>query len=318
MPFRRSGHRFGQPPHSGGAEAKGALAGRRGTGSKKGGGRPGGRLLVLALLLVLAAGGAVPRVERLLFGVRPGVTLDGQPMGGLLPAEVRARVEAMARARYRPPREARVEPKSGRILAEQPGEQIDVAATVRTVLDAPAGSRVRAVRLPVEPRITARLLRSMTRVLGSYRTWLEGSWERVHNIEVGAAAVDYFLVKPGEVFSFWRALGEPTRERGYLEAPVISGEAFVPGVGGGLCQLSSTLYNAVLDARLEVVERHGHSLAVDYVPPGRDATVAWDMLDFRFRNDSDGPILVRARIEGWQLHVWILGPAQASHGGPAN
>ncbi|MBX5464452.1 MAG: VanW family protein [Clostridia bacterium] len=267
---------------------------------------------------MLAAGGAVPRVERLLFGVRPGVTLDGKPMGGLLPGEVRARVQAMARAAYRPPRNARVEPGSGRILPEQAGEQVDVAATVRAVLDARAGARLRSVRLPVEPRITARLLRSMTRQLGSYRTWLEGSWERVHNIEVGAAALDNSLVLPGEVFSFWRALGEPTRARGYLEAPVISGEAFVPGVGGGLCQVSSTLYNAVLDAGLEVVERHGHSLAVDYVPPGRDATVAWDMLDFRFRNDSDGPVLVRARIEGWQLHVWILAPAQAPHAGAAN
>lgn len=239
-------------------------------------------------------------------------------MGGLLPAEVRSRVERMAHARYRPPRDARVERRTGRILPERAGEQIDVAATVRAVLNAPAGGRVRAVRLPIEPRITARLLRSMTRELGGYRTWLEGSWERVHNIEVGASSLDYVLVRPGEVFSFWKVLGEPTRERGYLDAPVISGEAFVPGLGGGLCQVSSTLYNAVLDAHLEVVERHAHSLAVDYVPPGRDATVAWDMLDFRFRNDSDGPILIRAAIEGWQLHVWILAPAQASAGGSTN
>lgn len=87
-------------------------------------------------------------------------------------------------------------------------------------------------------------------------------------------------------------------ETGYLDAMVIVGNKFEPGLGGGICQVSSTLYNSVLLAGLEIVERHNHNLAVAYVQVGRDATVAWGLQDFKFRNNTDRPIYIRALTSG--------------------
>ena len=81
----------------------------------------------------------------------------------------------------------------------------------------------------------------------------------------------------------------------------------LPGVGGGICQTSTTLYNAVRAAGLEIVERRIHSIAPSYIQHGRDATVAWPHTDFKFRNNSDHRVIVKAGIQGWRVRVWIVG-----------
>ena len=87
-------------------------------------------------------------------------------------------------------------------------------------------------------------------------------------------------------------------EAGYKEALIIEGNTFTPGLGGGVCQVSSTLYNVVLLANLEVIERHPHSLPVSYVPPGRDATVSFPVLDFKFKNSTDAYLQICSFVEG--------------------
>lgn len=135
-------------------------------------------------------------------------------------------------------------------------------------------------------------------LIGQYTTYFNGGQiNRTHNIQVAAKTIDGKVLAPGERFSFNQTVGERTVAAGYREALVIEGDAFVPGLGGGVCQVSSTLYNAVLLADLQIVERHPHSLPVDYVPDGKDATVAYPVLDFRFRNSKSANIIIRCSVE---------------------
>jgi len=120
---------------------------------------------------------------------------------------------------------------------------------------------------------------------------------RTENIRLAAKALDGKLLAPGERFSFNGSVGERTNEAGYKEALIIEGNTFIPGLGGGVCQVSSTLYNAVLLAQLEILERHRHTLPITYVPPGQDATVAYPVLDFKFRNSTDAYLLIRSFVD---------------------
>lgn len=147
----------------------------------------------------------------------------------------------------------------------------------------------------------------LTHILGDFSTPLMGSPDRVHNIRLSLQAINNTIVMPGEIFSFNEVVGERTPERGYRNAPIILGEAVVPGVGGGVCQTSTTLYNAVRLAGLEIVERRIHSIAPSYIKHGMDAAVAWPYTDFKFRNDSASPVIVKAEVQKWRVRVWILG-----------
>ncbi|MGE5587837.1 MAG: VanW family protein [Clostridia bacterium] len=139
-------------------------------------------------------------------------------------------------------------------------------------------------------------------VLASFSTTLEDPEKsRNHNVALAAAAVDGVVLQPGEEFSFDRVVGPRLAEAGYREARVISGGKSVPGIGGGVCQVSTTLYNVALLAGLEIVERHPHSRPVDYAPPGLDATVAEGQYDLRFRNTLGVPLTFSARVDGDRL-----------------
>jgi len=135
--------------------------------------------------------------------------------------------------------------------------------------------------------------------IAQYSTHFDSSQiNRTENIRLAAKALDGKLLAPGERFSFNESVGERTIEAGYKEAMIIVGDAFTPGLGGGVCQVSSNLYNAVNLAHLEILERHRHSLPVDYVPPGQDATVSFPIVDFKFRNSTDAYLLIRSFVEG--------------------
>lgn len=159
----------------------------------------------------------------------------------------------------------------------------------------------------VYPSITEEDLKVMGE-LSSYSTrYNNAEIDRTHNLTMAASAINTRVVQPGQIFSFNRTVGNRTFEAGYRDALVIVGGKFEPGVGGGICQVSSTLYNAVLLAGLEVVERHNHALAVAYVPVGLDATVAYGLQDFRFKNTTGHPIYLRAVTGGGQLTVTVYG-----------
>ena len=145
-------------------------------------------------------------------------------------------------------------------------------------------------------------------VLGSFTTTLLGSLpERTHNLRLAAAALDGTVLRPGEELSFNLVVGPRTAARGYGPAPVILRERRDVQVGGGVCQVASTLFDAALLAGLTVVERHRHSSPVDYVAPGEDATIAWGAKDLRLRNDLAQDVRVRVEVLGATLAARIEG-----------
>lgn len=128
---------------------------------------------------------------------------------------------------------------------------------------------------------------------------------RVHNIRLAAQAIDNYVLVPGAVFSFNDVVGERTAERGYLDgATIVEGERRQT-VGGGVCQLSSTLCNAAWQAGLDVLERHDHQRPVGYVETGKDASVSYGYLDFRFRNNLEYSIQLRAFVSDDSVTVEI-------------
>lgn len=134
--------------------------------------------------------------------------------------------------------------------------------------------------------------------LGSYYTEMDPTLaSRVENIKRAVDKIDGVVINPGESFSYNETVGNSNLpEDGWLPAGVIMNGAMTDGYGGGICQVSTTLFNAVDQAGLTIVERHSHSLHVKYAPPGRDATVAYGVLDFVFSNPLDHPVKIKAKV----------------------
>ncbi|WP_432363666.1 VanW family protein [Sporosarcina sp. UB5] len=132
-------------------------------------------------------------------------------------------------------------------------------------------------------------------VVASYTTYFNPTdTNRNKNIELSAEAIDKIIVGSGDHFSFNTVVGPRDEANGYQPAPEIINKKLVMGIGGGICQTSSTLFNAVDQLPVKYIERHHHSIDIGYVPKGRDATVSYGGLDFRFRNATDAPFLIEA------------------------
>ncbi len=130
---------------------------------------------------------------------------------------------------------------------------------------------------------------------------------RSNNLTLASNKIDGTIVLPGEIFSYNKIVGERTIAKGYKEAAIYSGGKVVQGIGGGICQLSSTLYNTVLYANLEVTSRSNHRFLTSYVPEGRDATVSWGTIDFCFKNTRKYPIKVVSNVKNGIVKVSIYG-----------
>lgn len=144
--------------------------------------------------------------------------------------------------------------------------------------------------------------------LAKYTTIYDaGVYNRAHNVALAAKTINGTILLPGETFSYNGKLGNTNAAKGYKEATAYVGGKVVPSYGGGICQVSSTLYNAVLYANLEIVERYNHSYAVSYVPAGRDATVAYGGKDFKFKNTRSYPIKIVASAKNGVVSISIAG-----------
>lgn len=132
---------------------------------------------------------------------------------------------------------------------------------------------------------------------------------RAHNIELAAESINGSIVLPGYRFSFNNTVGERTEERGYQDALIYINDGIEPGLGGGICQVSSTLYNATLEAELKQHMRECHQFTVFYVDLGMDATVAWGNIDYIFENNTDYPIKIEATAKNGKLTMKVLGTA---------
>ena len=177
-------------------------------------------------------------------------------------------------------------------------------------LDASIGNYA-SVDIPIEldkPVATKKLLSKVREKLGTYTTkFTTTDQNRVFNIQKSSNAINDIVVLPRETFSFNSTTGPRSLKAGYKEATVIMNGEFVPGEGGGVCQVSSTLYNTIANSGVEIVERHKHSKPISYVPPGQDATVAYDILDFKFKNNYKAPIYIQSSVHDGNLTINLYG-----------
>ncbi len=165
-----------------------------------------------------------------------------------------------------------------------------------------------------EPKVTEDDLRSLLfrDIMGSYSSDFSSSTEaRASNVRLTAQRINGYILMPGDVFSYDKTVGTRTVANGYKSAGVYVGNKVESGIGGGICQTSSTLYCAALKANLEIVERTSHSLPVSYVPAGMDATIAEGYIDLKLRNNTDYPIKIVATVNGRKLTCSVLGVKEA-------
>ena len=165
------------------------------------------------------------------------------------------------------------------------------------------------VRIPMEyeaPAVTDEDV-MFRDVLASAQTPHGTDKNRNTNLRLACEALDGLVLYPGDEFSYNEALGQRTSEKGYKPAPAYSGNTLVDSIGGGICQVSSTLYYSAMLADMEITDRINHGFLPTYISPGMDATVSWGNPDFKFKNSSHFPIKIQAETTGDQVKIQILG-----------
>ncbi|MDY3368786.1 VanW family protein [Zhenhengia yiwuensis] len=243
-----------------------------------------------------------PSVEPLHFTLTPNIDSSN----------LKERVESYLDPFYKAPVNAEIKkhPRSFEITPEVPGYKADLDFAVTQIQELIAQSEEGTIYLPLitlEPEYTSDILQDYKTPLASfYTTFTADSPDRNTNITLAAQKINTTL-QPGEKFMFSKQLEPITIDAGYKNAKVITGGEFVDGIGGGICQVSSTLYNAVIMTDLDIYMRRNHSLPVSYTPLGRDATYATNSVDFQFINNSGYPLYVESYIEDNKVFVNLYG-----------
>lgn len=219
----------------------------------------------------------------------------------------------------RKPRNAAISVRGGKIqlTPHQTGMIMDIEKNLEIVEESLLGRTYEDVALSVletVPDITIQMIDKITTRLGTFSTSFSIVNEnRVHNIKTACSKIDQYVILPGQVFSMDKALGDRTAGNGYKQSKVIVNNELVDGIGGGVCQVTSTFYNAVLLSGLEVVERRNHTLPLSYIEIGRDATISQGYIDFKFRNNLGYAIVVEAKTVGNQVIISIWGRVPATN-----
>lgn len=201
---------------------------------------------------------------------------------------------------YCEPRDSVYDPETQGATKEQVGVDFDVEQAKRIWNEAQLGEEISIPLTITEPRITAEELSAMLfrDKLGSQSTYYYGSTsDRINNIKLAASKLNDLVLNPGDVLSYNDAVGERTEENGFRYAAAYDNGKVVQQIGGGICQVSSTLYCASMLAQMETVARTCHYFPVGYLPVGLDATVSWGAPDFKFRNCRDYPVKIVAYCE---------------------
>jgi vancomycin resistance protein YoaR len=207
-----------------------------------------------------------------------------------------------------------VEGSHVRVVPAQPGVRLDVVRTTEALLQAALKRRptLRVAQLPVA-EAAAKLSTAAARAMhirdlvSSYTTEYGGIPNRIHNVQLVAHLVDEKLIAPDATFSFNQTTGERNAAKGFLEAPVIVNGELTTGLGGGVCQVSTTVFNAAFEAGLKITERTNHALYISHYPQGRDATVDYPSVDLKFLNDTGSWLLLRTFVGSSTLTVNLYG-----------
>jgi vancomycin resistance protein YoaR len=202
-----------------------------------------------------------------------------------------------------------------RIVPSQPGLGLDVLQSAARVFSAATrvtnrtATLVLAEQQPTRTTADAQAM-GITGTVGSYETFYGGIANRIHNVQLVAHLVDHKFIAPGETFSFNGTTGERSAAKGFLEAPVIVNGELQTGLGGGVCQVSTTVFNAAYEAGLPITSRTNHALYISHYPLGRDATVDYPGIDLKFVNDTKHWLLLRTWVGSSSLTVVLYGSPQ--------
>jgi vancomycin resistance protein YoaR len=162
--------------------------------------------------------------------------------------------------------------------------------------------------IPIEPEYKKEVLKNIKDELGAFTTTFKAfDTNRVSNIKIATQSANNIVIMPNEIFSLNKVLGPVLEKYGYKLANVVINNELVPGIGGGICQVSSTLYNAVLLSNLKIVERKNHTLPSTYVDMGRDATISGNYIDFKFQNNTKYPLYIYGEVKKSSLSFTIYG-----------
>jgi vancomycin resistance protein YoaR len=217
-----------------------------------------------------------------------------------------------------PPTDADFAPSSDgsvHVVPSKPGLALDVPRSAARILAAATKVQNRVAALALvesQPKRTTAQAQALgiTGTVGSFETFYGGVANRVHNVQLVAHLVDHKFIAPGETFSFNGTTGERSAAKGFLEAPVIVNGELQTGLGGGVCQVSTTVFNAAYEAGLPITSRTNHALYISHYPLGRDATVDYPGVDLKFVNDTKHWLLLRTYVGSSSLTVALYGTPQ--------
>ncbi|WP_159448160.1 VanW family protein [Papillibacter cinnamivorans] len=216
---------------------------------------------------------------------------------------------SLQRQIYTAPSDAYFDGETQEIVSSITGVNFDLAQA-QTLLDNTAAGQVAEIDLILtEPEMTTEELETVLFqfVLGECTTSVSGTAARISNVKLAASIINGKIIMPGGVFSYNETVGKRTVERGFQAAPAYVNGLTVDEIGGGVCQVSSTLYLATLRSNLEIVTRYCHTYRVAYMPYGMDATVSWGGPDYEFKNNTDYPIKIYAKEANNSLTIQLIG-----------
>ncbi|WP_159426210.1 VanW family protein [Desulfolucanica intricata] len=225
-------------------------------------------------------------------------------------------IEAITSDIERKPRNAAIEINNKNeieIISSREGLKVDQGQLYKNIIDILEKGDTKQINLKlmkIEPEISTNEIKKMeiNELLGVYRTVFNNNNKaRAYNIRVAASTLNGLLIPPNKIVSFNEIVGPRDSTTGYKDAGVIVNNELIQGPGGGVCQVSTTLYNSVLLSGLEIIERSNHSIPVNYVPIGRDATVVYNNIDFKFRNNTEKYIYIRTVVSEGTLTIKIFG-----------
>lgn len=236
------------------------------------------------------------------------------PLKGRFSAEkLHTLLQNIAQMIYREPQPARIENSDEgiTIVKELPGRRLNIESSIEKINESFLINQKESITLVVEtllPSVTESDLSGIHEVLAVYTTkYNPKELNRTTNVEIAARTIDGVILKPGEIFSLNASLGPRSKEAGYQSAPIFVNQTLVKGIGGGICQVATTLYNAVLQTKLEIKERWPHSSPIAYAPLGLDATLMGDTADLKFLNTTGAAVYISSIAKEGVLTVTLYG-----------
>jgi len=191
------------------------------------------------------------------------------------------------------------------------GVDFDIFYAVEMLNATESGKTVTINVRYIQPETTTEYLEDLLfrDSFGEVTTWVHGDNNRITNIQISSEAINGLVLNPGDEFSFNNVVGVRSSAKGYRPGGAFVNGETVSVIGGGVCQVASTLHAAMMHSDLTITERHGHSRSVPYLPRGRDATVFWNKLDFKFENNTSFPVRIDFKLDGRYLTASVYGTA---------